>query len=124
MSEKFDNLFVEADVLNEDILKEILSGKIKMTKEGEVIFEKEFEPTKSILLYLLANKVLVIKKIKQEEAEGPKTIYTKTGVAEGTVKRYVRDLQKKNLLISNKGQYYVPNHALNKIKKMMEEDKV
>jgi len=122
MSEIFDDLFVEKDALNENILKEILANKIKMTAEGDVIFQKELEPKQSILVYLLANKIFVIKKLKTDEAEGPKDIHLKTGVAEGTVKKYVRDLQKECLLVGKKGKYFVPNHALHKIQKMMNDE--
>ena len=117
MTEIFDDLFVEKDELNETILKEILSNNVKMTSEGDIIFQTELEPKLTILLYLLANKVFVIKKLKTSEAEGPKEIHLKTGAAEGTVKRYVRELQKEGFLVGKKGKYFVPNHALLKIKK-------
>ena len=125
MTEVFNDLFVEKDELNETILKDILSNNIKITSEGDVIFQKELDPKITILVYLLANKVFVLKKIKSDEAEGPKEIHLKTGVPEGTVKRYVRDLQKEGLLVGKKGKYFVPNHALQKIKKqvMKDEDK-
>ncbi|MFH2020149.1 MAG: hypothetical protein ABIJ34_01980 [archaeon] len=122
MSEAFDDLFVEKDKLNEDILKDILSGRIKMTNDGDIIFQKEYNPKTAILLYLLANKVFLLKKVKEEEFDGPKEIHLKTGVAEGTVKKYVRDMQRDGLLIGKKGKYYVPNHSLNKIKGMIAED--
>jgi len=119
MTNAFDELFVEKNALNETVLKEILTDNIKMTSDGDVIFQKELDPKLIILTYLLANKVFVIKKIKNDEAEGPREIHLKTGVAEGTVKKYVRDLQKENLLLSKKGKYYVPNHALHKIQKLV-----
>lgn len=122
MTEVFDDLFVEKDELNETILKGILSNNIKMTSGGDVIFQKELDPKLTILVYLLANKVFVIKKLKTDEAEGPKEIHLKTGVAEGTVKRYVRDLQKEGLLVGKKGKYFVPNHSLQKIKKLVIKD--
>ena|SRR3989338_2154675 len=122
MSEVFDDLFVEKDELNDKILKDILSGRIKMTSEGDIIFEKDFEPKTAILLHLLANKVFLMKKIKENEAEGPRNIHLKTGVAEGTVKKYVRDLQKERLLISKGGKYFVPNHALTKVSKLVNEN--
>lgn len=122
MTEVFDDLFVEKDELNETILKEILTDSIKMTSDGDIIFQKDLDPKKTILVYLLANKVFFLKKIKTSEAEGPKEIHLKTGVAEGTVKRYVRELQKDGLLIGKKGKYFVPNHALQKIKKQVVKD--
>lgn len=119
MTEVFDELFIEKDTINETVLKEILTNKIKMTADGEIIFLNELDPKISILVYLLANKIFVIKKIKNNEAEGPRDIHLKTGVAEGTVKKYVRDLQNEGLLLSKKGKYYVPNHALHKIRKLV-----
>lgn len=122
MTDVFDDLFVEGEELNEEILKEILSSRIKMTSEGDIILQRDFDPKITILIYLLANKVFVKRKIREEESDGPKDIHLKTGVAEGTVKKYVRDLQKDRLLIGKNGKYSVPNHALNKIKNMITEN--
>jgi len=122
MNDVFDDLFVEKDELNKEILKEILADRIKTTADGDVIFQKDFNPKTVILIYLLANKVFLMRKIKEKEAEGPREIHLKTGVAEGTVKRYVRELQKDGLLIGKGGKYFVPNHALNKIKKLVIEN--
>jgi len=121
MSDTFDDLFVEKDELNEEILKEILANRVKMTSEGDIIFQQDFEPKTAIIIYLLSNKVFLMRKIREDEASGPKEIHTKTGVAEGTVKKYVRDMQKDRLLIGKGGKYFVPNHALNKIKKLVSE---
>ncbi|MBU0471132.1 MAG: hypothetical protein KKF65_00780 [Nanoarchaeota archaeon] len=122
MKDTFDDLFVEKDELNEEILKEILVGRIKMTSEGDIIFQKDFEPKTAILIYLLANKVFLTRKIREAETAGPKEIHHKTGVAEGTVKKYVRDMQKDRLLIGKNGKYFVPNHALSKVKKLVNEN--
>lgn len=122
MSDAFDDLFVEKDELNKEILKDVLAGRVKMTSEGDIIFQKDFDPKTAIILYLLSNKVFVMRKIKEQEADGPREIHLKTGVAEGTVKRYVRDLQKDRLLVNKNGKYFVPNHALTKIKKLVEDN--
>jgi hypothetical protein len=123
MSDKFDELFVEKDELNEQILKEMLVGKVKLTKDGEIIFQDEFGPKQSIILHLLSNKVFVNKGLRESESEGPKDIHQKTGVPEGTVKVYVRELQKQGYLVRADRKYYVPNHALNKVKKLLLEEK-
>ena len=120
MSDAFDELFIEKEELNEEILKDVLAGRIKMTSEGDIIFMKDFDPKTAMILYLLANKVFVMRKIKEEEADGPREIHIKTGVAEGTVKRYVRELQKDRLLMGKKGKYFVPNHSLTKVKKIVD----
>ena len=122
MGDTFDDLFIEKEELNKDILKKILTGKVKLINDGNIIFQKVFQPKHSIILYLLSNKIFLMKKIKEKEADGPREIHLKTGVPEGTVKRYVRELEKEGLLIRTEGGYYVPNHALIKIEKIMEEN--
>ena len=61
MTDEFDDLFVEEHELNEKLLKETLQGRVRLTKKGQVILESDADPTSSILLYLLANKVFVYK---------------------------------------------------------------
>jgi len=120
MTEVFDELFIEKEELNETFLKDMLSGRIRMTSDGEVIFSKDFDPKVKILLFLLSNKVFVIKKIKADESESSKNIELKTGMPGGTVRRTLRELRKVSLLMQKGKNYYVPNHSLIKIKNMVE----
>ncbi|HIH13763.1 MAG TPA: hypothetical protein HA224_00740 [Nanoarchaeota archaeon] len=122
MVDEFDALFVDTAQLDKNLLQEILSSRVKLSAEGRIFYELDFNPMRKIVLYLLANKIFVMRKIKSEEAEGPLKISQNAGIAEGTVKAYVRDLEERGLIIGDKdGKYMVANSLLPRIKKFIIE---
>ncbi len=123
MSNTFDDLFIEEDEFNEELLKEILDNKVKLTNEGRVIFQEEFSAKHKIILYLLSNKIFVKKGIKADESEGPRDIYKNSDIPEGTVKRTVRELTDDKIVMTKDGKYQIPNYGIIKIKKMFQNDK-
>ncbi len=122
MADDFDKLFADKDDLDRKQLVQLLEGNIILTPDGEVRFLKAFNPKSTILLYLLARKVLFLRAITTTDREGPQEIHRNTGLAEGTVKRYVRELENSRLLAGKDGRYWVPNHALLKINELVQHD--
>jgi hypothetical protein len=117
MVDEFDNLFIDGKELDKMLLKNTLDTNVRLTTDGRIIFEREFDPRKKILFYLLANKILVLRNIKTDEAEGPTTICKNIGIPEGTAKAYVIRLEKEKLVSKTRdGKYYVPNYYLEKVK--------
>jgi hypothetical protein len=122
MTDTFDGLFVEKEKLDEGIVNEILSERVKLTKEGDVDFQKEQGRKPTILIYLLANKVFVTKGIKPEETAAPKEIHEKTGIPKGSVGRCLQELKTENLVMNKGSKYFVPNHALTRAKSFILEN--
>ena len=80
MTEAFDDLFVDKEELNEEILKEILSGRVRLTPETEVLLVEKESPRATVLLHLLAQKIFVLKKMVSEEGIGGKELHAGTGI--------------------------------------------
>jgi len=113
--DNLDNLFVSNDQLNKELLFEILESKIKITEEGEVMIFGEFDSFQKILLYILGRKVLLIKNKLETEEAGPAEISKNTGISLGTVKVYVKKLEREQVLMNKNGKYKIPNFILPKV---------
>ena len=125
-TDEFDNLIVSSnEVINKRLVTDILMRFIKISTDGEVLFEGTFfklDNKRKILIYLLTRKVMKIKNIGSLETEeaGPSEISNQTGIAFGSVTWTVRDLDSK-LIKSINGKYYVPNYYIEKIKNLFKE---
>lgn len=125
-TDEFDNLIVSSnDVINKKIIADLLTHFVKISTDGEVLFENTFfslDNKRKLLIYLLTRKVMKIKNIGSLEAEeaGPSEISNKTGIAFGSVTWTVRDMDNKFIKSIN-GKYYVPNYYIEKIKDLFKE---
>lgn len=117
--DELDELFVdESETIDKQTLRDILEGRVQLTRAGEIHFLPACDKLGAkpkILLYLLGKKALSVK-LDSTELSSPKEIHENTGLPEGTVYPYLRDLEKLHLVSSQDGEYFVPNYAIPKIK--------
>lgn len=118
-----DDVFVEDDP-DEEILGEILSGRVKIPEPtGEIRPRKKFEKLKAddkILCSLAAVRAMEMKDHRESKEIGPTELGRISPVPEGTIKTKISDISivEKN----DEGKYYLPGYELRKAKKMIEGD--
>ena len=121
-----DNLIVDdnkaADI---NLLASLISRYLKFTKEGEIIFEKEFYKLKDyqkILTFLLGRKVISIKKLKSDFREkiAPKEMGEILGIPSKSITKYF-SVELKSIVKNDKREYGVPNYALHKCEEILKK---
>jgi hypothetical protein len=126
MSENpLDKLIVEKDVneISLDVLASILQSFVRLTKEGELLFERSFYELpewKKVTIYLLSRKVISIKKLIAQFDEGasPKEISEVTGVPSKSISRDL-STKLKTLVRNEKGKYKIPHYNIHKCAEML-----
>ena len=126
MSNELDDLFVDGKEIDKKLVGEILSPYIKIDKNTcEIRPLTPWDDAKAyirILIYLLARKAMVAWELNIEEAASNTEIISNTGLKKGTVHPAVRQLYDVNTLEQTKEKkYYVPNHAVEKVKSMISQ---
>lgn len=124
MSDKiddFDDLFVnESEVFDTKLVKGILENFVNFTQNGDILLKRPFnelDVKKKLLIVLLSRKVLGFRKIA-EESIGPKEVERLTGLPHSSVTMQLVNLVKNRLARSEKGKYWIPNHALSELEAM------
>ena len=122
-----DKLIVDEDENpNVDLLAEIISKYLRFTKSGEIIFEKEFHKLTDLqkfIVFLLGRKGILIKNLQKDfdEKIHADEISEGLGIKSATLRKYVsHDL--KNIIKSNKGEYFIPNYNLHKCKEKLQRN--
>ena len=119
-----DKLIIDEDKSPDiEILAEIITENLKFTKSGEIIFERKFYELKDwqkTLIYLLARKVILLKKLKSnfDEKVSYKEIAKLFGLKEASVRKYISK-ELKGIVKTEKGQYFIPNYNLYKCKEQI-----
>lgn len=126
MSNELDDLFVDGKEIDKKLVGEILSPYIKIDKNTcEIRPLTPWNDAKAyikILIYLLARKAMVAWELNIEEAASNTEIISNTGLKKGTVHPAVRQLYDvKTLEQTKEKKYYVPNHAVEKVKSMISQ---
>ena len=102
------------------LIRDFLKGRLTISKNGRVGFEENYfkqKETIKIIQFLLAKKVIAIKKLGgiTKEHTLPKEISEVTYINNNTVRRSLaRDL--KGFVKKEREGYIIPNHSLFKIK--------
>ena len=119
MADALDKLIVdEKESLDTELLAKLVQGYLRFTKEGEIIFEREFSNLKDyqkVMVYLLGRKVVFVKKLKQnfKEEVSYKDISKLFGIKEPSVRKYA-SLELKGIIRTKGGNYEIPNFNLSK----------
>jgi len=129
MTEKdaLDKLIINEDESpNIDLVAKLISGKILLTRFGEIIFQKEFyklKDSQKILVYLLGRKVILIKKLQEnfDEAISYKEISRQLSIKESSVTKYA-SVDLKGIIKSEKGKYFLPNYNLYKCEERLSKN--
>lgn len=127
MPDSLDKLIVDDNTQPDiDLLAKIVESYIRLTKSGQILFEKKFyalSEAKKIVLYLLARKIIKIKKLAADFNEEVKTkeISEALGVKESNVRKYL-STELKEVTKGIKGAYCVPNYDLYKCDELIKHD--
>lgn len=129
MTDPLDDLIVDESVEPDlTLISKILKGNVELTKkEGRIIFSEDFHDFpdwKKIMIFLLARKAVVIKKLNKEikEHSMPTEIGKNILVSGDNVgKRLAREL--KGIAIKNPDGYFIPNYKLVKCRDLLESKK-
>lgn len=122
MSRPLERLVQSEEEIEEDILASTLEPYVSFTQSGETLPTSNFsslQTKEKILAILLAFKALALLNKRNEPGAGPLEIAEVTGIAHGTVRRSVRELQAANLLRSDKGSYFVPAFSMPEVTEML-----
>lgn len=127
-SDPLDKLIVDEEgAMDSSLLASLITGSIRLSKDGEIIFDRPFfkqNDWKKIMLYLLARKAIFIKKLKRDFQEDvkPKEISEILNIPKNSVTKFLsRDL--KGITKSEKGAHKIPNYNLYKCEEVLKNDK-
>lgn len=126
MSNELDDLFVDGKEIDKKLVAEVLLPYIKIDKNTcEIRPLGPWDDAKAyikILIYLLARKAMIAWGLNVEEAASNAEIVSNTGLKRGTVHPAVRQFYNEKILEQTKDKkYYVPNHAVEKVKSMISQ---
>ncbi len=130
MSDELEKLLVSGKEIDEKMVAEILEPFLKIDKETCDIRPlsswNDLKANIKILLYLIARKAMVALGLPLPEEKASATeIMQKTGLKKGTVNPALRNLFEDRVIEqSDDRKYYIPNHALEKVKAMISEKRV
>jgi hypothetical protein len=124
VSDELESLFVSGKEIDKKLIAEMLSPYLKIDRETcEIRPLDPWEDLKAyvkILLYLIARKAMKAYGVITDESDSALEIMRKTGLKKGTVNPALRGLLNDRLVEQTKEKkYYVPNHAIEKIKEML-----
>lgn len=126
MSNELDDLFVDGKEIDKKLVGEILRPYLKIDKNTcEIRPLGPWNDAKAyikMLIYLMARKAMVAWGLNIEEAASNAEIISNTGLKKGTVHPAVKQLYEERTLEKTKEKkYYVPNHAVEKVKSMISQ---
>lgn len=125
MSDDLESLLVDGKELNKKLVVEILSPYLKIDRNTREIIPislwSELKTNTKILLYLMARKAMIALGLSlPEEAASSTEIIQNTGMKKGTVNPALRVLFGDGIVAqTNSQKYYVPNHAIERVKAMV-----
>jgi len=116
----------ENEPLDKKLVAELIEPFVESIGKNKVVeYTEKFDKSPAWMktsVYLCVRKVLLDQKIVEKEEVGPKEIAEDTGISEGSAKDISRDKKLKSI-ISKKGRnYFIPNHKLNRVKKLLQEN--
>ena len=125
MSNELEDLVVSGKELDKKLVAEILSPYLRLDKDACGIRPlepwNELNANEKILLYLTARKAMkAIGFDLEEEGATPKEVIHGTGLKKGTAYPALRNLLNDRVIDQSKDErYWVPNHAVERIKNML-----
>lgn len=129
MNEELESLLVSGSEVDKKLVHDILSPFLRIDKETCDIRPmsswSDLRAKTRILLYLIARKAMVALGLPLAEEKASATeIMQKTGMRKGTVNPALRSLLEDDRLLeqSEDRKYYVPNHAIERVKAIISEE--
>lgn len=127
MNEELETLVVSGKEMDKKLVVEILSPYVRLDRDSCSIRPLEawnlLRAEQKILLYLLARKAMVALDFGLPAEGGtPSEVAQDTGLKTGTANPALRGLLKDKILAQSKDRrYYIPNHAIERVKTMFSE---
>lgn len=128
MTDELEDLLVSGKELDRKLVAEILSPYLKIDKETcnirPLSIWNDVKTYIKILLFLIARKAMKALGLDLlEEAVSPVEIIRSTGLKAGTVHPGLKLLLEHYRVVEQNadGKYYIPNHAIEKVKVMISE---
>jgi len=127
MNNELESLLVDGSELDKKLVAEVLSPYLRIDERTcSIRPEAAWNDLKAylkIVLYLLARKAMVALGLDlKEESAAAVEIMKETGLKKGTVNPALRMLYDDRVVEQTEGRrYYIPNHAIGKIKGMVIE---
>ncbi len=127
MNNELESLLVSGKELDQKLVVEILSPYVRIDKDECSIRPlgswNDLKAYLKILLYLLARKAMVALELDlKEESASATEIMQDTGLKKGTVNPALRALFDSRVVEQTKERrYFVPNHAIEKVKAMVSQ---
>ena len=129
MNSELESLLVSGKELDRKLVADILSPYLRIDKDTcdirPLIAWGEVKAYIKILLYLLARKAMIALGLDlPEESASATEIMRNTGLKKGTVNPALRALFEDRIVEQSKERrYYIPNHAIEKVKTIISEGK-
>jgi len=123
---ELEDLVVSGEQLDRKFVADILSSYVQLDKDKSTIRPTEewerLSAEEKILVYLLARKAMVALKFGIAEEASASEITTDTGIKKGTAHPTLRKLAESSRLLQQTAdrKYFVPNHAITRVKIMLE----
>jgi len=127
MNDELESLLVSGKEIDKKLVAEMLEPYIRIDRETCDIRPlsswSDLKANIKVLLYLIARKAMVALGLPLPEERASATeIMQKTGMKKGTVNPALRYLFEDRVLEQSEDRkYYVPNHAIEKVKTMINE---
>jgi hypothetical protein len=127
MKDELEDLLVDGKELDKKLVAEILSPYLRIDRQTLGIRPQgawdDLKAHFKILLYLLARKAMKALDLNlPEESASATEIMVNTGLKMGTVNPALRELFRDGVVVqTEKRQYLIPNHAIERIKAMILE---
>ena len=128
MNDELESLLVSGKELDKKLVTEILSPYLRIDKDTCDIRPlstwSDVKAYVKILLYLVARKAMVALDLNlPEESASAAEIMKNTGLKKGTVNPSLRRFFEDRIVEQTKEKrYYIPNHALEKVKAIIMEN--
>ena len=115
-----EDLLVDAGEIDEFLLRDLLKPYVQIEKQGgNLFFTADFDKLnlrQKILVVLLAQKAKFRLGYTSSERLPPKDLELLLGAKGGSIRPALKDLRQFGLIAGEKGEYYVPNAAIFKVK--------
>jgi hypothetical protein len=129
MNDELESLFVSGKEIDKKLVAEILAPYLRIDKETFDIRPLgnwgEVKAYNKVLLYLLARKAIKAHGLSIERESASATeIMQNTGLKKGTVNPALRGLFDDRVVAQDEERrYYIPNHAIEEAKRLINEGK-
>jgi len=127
MIDPLEKLLFDREELDREMLSTVLTDLVHIDKNsGEVILTKkalQFPKRLQLLIYLAGRKAAKTLNCLELEETPPNAIQSALGMSGGTVRGQLSLLAKERRVASKRGNYFLPNYAVEQVKALLEQQR-